>query len=154
MHDQNVKIGANAATKKSKRATSAPSARDLLSAREPLPAREPFSARALQLGRRIWRPAGTLVAFVLALVLTWHVVNGKHGLNVWLEMRTQDKQLQRDINDLDQENARLRDRIEHLKSDSDTIMIEARQKLHYAKPDEVIVALPADKSQPAPDSKK
>jgi cell division protein FtsB len=148
MHDQNGKIGANAAAKRSKRPA------EPLPAREPLPVREPLSARALQLGRRVWRPAGTLVAFALALLLTWHVVNGKHGLNVWLKMRTQDKQLQRDINDLDQENARLRDRIEHLKSDSDTIMIEARQKLHYAKPDEVIVALPADKSQPATDSRK
>ena len=137
MHDQNVNIAAKNGQR----------------------TKEPLSERALDLGQRIWRPAGTLVAFALALLLTWHVINGKHGLNVWLEMRTQDKQLQRDIHDLDQENARLRDRIEHLKTDPDTIMIEARQKLHYAKPDEVIVALPADKSdksQPASasDSKK
>lgn len=140
--------GFNMNAKNGKRAASAPSAR------QPLSAPNPFSERALDLGRRIWRPAGTLVAFALALLLTWHVINGKHGLNVWLEMRTQDKQLQRDIHDLDQQNARLRDRIEHLKTDPDTIMIEARQKLHYAKPDEVIVALPAEKTQPAADSKK
>ena len=119
---------------------------------ESLPEREPLSARALDLGRSIWRPAGTLVAFALALLLTWHVINGKHGLNVWLQKRAEDKQLQRNIEDLNQENARLRDRIDHLKSDPDTIMIEARKKLHYAKPDEVIIALPAeqspDKSQP------
>ena len=99
MHDQNAKIGANAAMKDAGRT------------------KEPSSARALELCRRIWRPAGTLVAFALALVL------------------------------LDQENDRLRERIDHLKSDPDTIMIEARQKLHYAKADEVIVALPADKSE-------
>ena len=151
MHEQNAKIGANAATKNGNRAMSASTAG------EPLAVREPLSARAVEMGRRIWRPAGTLVAFVLALVLTWHVINGKHGLNVWLEMRTEDKQLQHDMHDLDQENDHLRDRIDHLKSDPDTIMIEARQKLHYAKPDEVIVALPADKSdksQPAADRKK
>ena len=151
MHDQNARTGANAATKNGNRAASVPTGG------EPVAAREPLSARALELGRRIWRPAGTLVAFALALVLTWHVINGKHGLNVWLEMRSQDKQLQRDMHDLDQENDHLRDRIEHLKSDPDTIMIEARQKLHYAKPDEVIVALPAensDKPQPASDQKK
>jgi cell division protein FtsB len=128
-----------------------------VAAREPLPAPTSFSERALELGRRVWRPAGTLVAFALALLLTWHVINGKHGLNVWLQKRAEDKQLQRDINDLNQENARLRDRIDHLKTDPDTIMIEARQKLHYAKADEVIVALPADKSdkaQPAADIKK
>jgi cell division protein FtsB len=132
MHDQNVNIAAKNGQR----------------------TKEPLSERALDLGQRIWRPAGTLVAFALALLLTWHVVNGKHGLNVWMRQHTQDKQLQRDIKDLNEENARLRDRIEHLKSDPDTIMIEARQKLHYAKPDEVIVALPADKSQPASDAKK
>jgi cell division protein FtsB len=148
MHDRNETIATHLGSRSGKRATSASTSR------EPLPAREPLSARAVELGRRIWRPAGTLVAFALALVLTWHVINGKHGLNIWMQMRTEDKQLQRDIHDLDQENARLRDRIEHLKSDPDTIMIEARQKLHYAKPDEVIVALPAEKTQSAADPKK
>jgi cell division protein FtsB len=137
MHEQN----ANVAAKNGKRA------------------KEPVSERALELGRRVWRPAGTLVAFALALLLTWHVINGKHGLNVWLEKRAEDKQLQREIQDLNQENSRLRDRIEHLRSDPDTIMIAARQTLHYAKPDEVIVALPAEKSDktqtaPAIDPKK
>jgi cell division protein FtsB len=152
MHDPNSNIGPNSAAKTSNR--NGRRATDPLPVRETQPAPEPLSARTLELARRIWRPAGTLVAFALALVLTWHVINGKHGLNVWLGMRTQDKQLQRDIHDLDRENDRLRDRIEHLKSDPDTIMIEARQKLHYAKPDEVIVALPAEKSQPADDQKK
>jgi cell division protein FtsB len=125
-------------------------------AAEPPAAREPLSGRALALGRRIWRPAGTLVAFALALLLTWHVINGKHGLNIWIQKRAEDKQLQRDIKDLNDENARLRDRIDHLKSDPDTIMIEARKKLHYAKPDEVIIALPPEKLQSAPaaDTKK
>lgn len=36
----------------------------------------------------------------------------------------------------------------------DTIMIEAHRTLHYAKPDEVIVSLPAEKAQPAADAKK
>jgi cell division protein FtsB len=150
MHDQNANIAAKFSRKNGRRVAAPPSAR------EPKPAPEPFSARARELGRRIWRPAGTLVAFALALLLTWHVINGKHGLNVWLEKRTEDKQLQRDIKDLNEENARLRDRIGHLKSDPDTIMIRARETLHYAKPDEVIVALPSEKSQsaPAPDPKK
>jgi cell division protein FtsB len=142
MHDQN----ANMAAKNGRQAA------EKSSAREPLP------ERALDLGRRIWRPAGTLVAFALALLLTWHVINGKHGLNVWMQKRAEDKQLQREIQDLNQENARLHDRIEHLKSDPETIGIEARQKLHYAKPDEVIVVLPPeeskDKAPPTADQKK
>lgn len=85
---------------------------------------------------------------MLALLLTWHVVNGKHGLSVWHQQRTEDKLLQKQIQDLQTENAAMKDRIEHLKSDPDAIEREAREKLHYAKPGEVIYALPAAPSQP------
>jgi len=74
--------------------------------------------------------------------LTWHVINGKHGLQVWHQKRNEDQQLQKDIKELEQENADLRQRIERLKNDPDAIEHEAREKLHYAKPNEVIVALP------------
>jgi len=92
---------------------------------------------------RVWRPAGTAVAVVLALLLTWHVINGKNGLQAWHKKRAEDQQLRKDIQDLEQENARLKQRIEKLKSDPDAIEHEAREKLHYAKPGEVIYALPA-----------
>jgi cell division protein FtsB len=101
---------------------------------------------------RVWRPAGTVVAVGLALLLTWHVINGKHGLQVWQQKRVEDQQLRKEIQDLQQENARLRDHIERLKSDPDAIEHEAREKLHYAKPGEVIYTLPAQpptQAQPA-----
>lgn len=94
--------------------------------------------------QRAWRPAGTIVAIGLALLLTWHVVNGKNGLTVWQKKRTEDRQLRREIDDLQKENARLRDRVDRLKNDPDAIEHEAREKLHYAKPGEVIYDLPAD----------
>ncbi|HMD76036.1 MAG TPA: septum formation initiator family protein [Terracidiphilus sp.] len=103
----------------------------------------PARKRALAWMLRVWRPAGTVVAVGLALLLTWHVINGKHGLQVWQQKRAEDRQLQREIKDLEQENARLRERIERLKSDPDAIEREAREKLHYAKPGEVIYTLPA-----------
>lgn len=110
----------------------------------------PIPKRALDWTLRVWRPAATVVAVSLALLLTWHVVNGKNGLTVWHKKRAEDRQLRQEINDLQQENARLRDHIEHLKSDPDAIEHEAREKLHYAKPGEVIYALPADRqAQPA-----
>jgi cell division protein FtsB len=108
----------------------------------------PLVQRALAFAMRGWRPAGTAVAVMLALLLTWHVINGKNGLQVWHKKRAEDQVLRKDINDLQQENARLRDRIEKLKSDPDAIEHEAREKLHYAKPGEVIYTLPA-----APESK-
>jgi cell division protein FtsB len=105
--------------------------------------------RALDWTLRVWRPAGTVVAVGLALLLTWHVINGKHGLSVWHQQRTEDRGLQQEINDLQQENERLRDHIERLKSDPDAIAREAREKLHYAKPNEVIITLPEPQAQPA-----
>jgi cell division protein FtsB len=107
----------------------------------------PISQRAFHWMQRAWRPAGTVVAILLALLLTWHVVNGKNGITVWQKKRTEDKQLRREIDDLQKENARLRDRVDRLKNDPDAIEHEAREKLHYAKPGEVIYDLPADPPQ-------
>jgi cell division protein FtsB len=111
--------------------------------------RRPFSDLGLEWASRAWRPAGTVVAVGLALLLTWHVVSGKHGLSVWQQKRIEDKQLRKEIEQLQQENGRLRIRIERLKSDPDAIEREARDKLHYARPGEVIYTLPPEpKSQP------
>lgn len=105
------------------------------------PAPEPIRRRALDLTARVWRPAGTAVAVALALLLGWHVFNGKHGLSSWHQMRQEDKGLQKEIQDLQQENARLRVRVDKLKTDPDAIEHEARETLRYAKPGEVIVDL-------------
>ncbi|MDR3772373.1 MAG: septum formation initiator family protein, partial [Terracidiphilus sp.] len=115
-------------------------------------ANAPLGARALKFWQRAWRPAGTAVAVGLALLVMTHVVNGKNGLTVWHQKRAEDKQLQQEIMQLEQENAALRAYVERLKSDPDAIEHEAREKLHYAKPNEVIVALPPqqqDQAQPA-----
>jgi cell division protein FtsB len=109
----------------------------------------PLSRRALVWAARAWRPAGTAVAVALALLLGWHVVNGQHGLSVWQQKRVEDRQLQKDIEALQQENARLRQHVERLKSDPDAIEHEAREKLHYAKPGEVIYTLPEKPQEPA-----
>jgi cell division protein FtsB len=88
----------------------------------------------------------------LALLLVWHGVTGKNGLLAWRQKRIEDQQLRKQIDDLNLENARLRDRIDRLKTNPDAIGVVARDKLHYARPNEVIVALPPDQktqSQPA-----
>jgi cell division protein FtsB len=103
-----------------------------------------LSKRVVEWALRMWRPAGTVLAVGLALLLTWHVINGKHGLSVWQQKRVEDKQLRKEIDALQEENARLKERIEKLKTDPHAIEREAREKLHYAKPGEVIYALPAD----------
>ncbi len=103
----------------------------------------------MEFGQRAWRPAGTVVAVVLALLVMAHVVNGRNGLTVWHQKRAEDKQLQQEIKQLEQENGALREHVERLKSDPDAIEREAREKLHYAKPNEVIVALPAQQQEQA-----
>jgi|SRR5579862_4653774 len=105
---------------------------------EPLSKGEQLAA----LARRSWRQAGTALAIVLAALLMWHVINGQHGLSVWHRNHTQEHDLQKQINDVQQENAQLRKQIDRLNSDPDAIEHEAREKLHYAKPGEVIYALP------------
>lgn len=102
----------------------------------------PLRERALAFAQRAWRPAGTALAVLLALALTWHVIHGKHGLSVWEHERAQDRALQKEILELQQENAAMAQQIQRLQSDPDAIEREAREKLHYAKPGEVIYALP------------
>jgi cell division protein FtsB len=114
---------------------------------EPLP----FRQRVLQWAQQGWRPAGTIFAVMLALAFAWSVVNGKHGLSTWYQQRNQEKQLKQEIQDLEQENEHLRQHVDRLKNDPDAIEHEAREKLHYAKPGEVIYTLPSDpqkQSQP------
>jgi cell division protein FtsB len=112
-------------------------------AAEPLPLRQ----RATEWLQHGWRPAGTVFAVALALAFAWSVVNGRHGLSTWYGQRTQEKQLKNEIQQLQDENARLKQHVERLKKDPDAIEHEAREKLHYARPGEVIYTLPPDPKQ-------
>ena len=94
-----------------------------------------------------WRPAGTAVAVGLAMTMMFHVIYGQHGLSAWQQKRSEDRDLQQQIQDLKQENSQMQHQIDELKSDPDAIEREAREKLHYAKPGEVIYTLP-DAPQP------
>jgi cell division protein FtsB len=117
--------------------------------KEPADEPLPFRQRVLEWVQQGWRPAGTLFAVALALLFAWSVVNGRHGVSTWYQQRNQEKELKHEIQDLQQENAHLRNHVERLKSDPGAIEHEAREKLHYAKPGEVIYTLPAEQqSQP------
>ncbi len=103
----------------------------------------PLARRALGWVQRLWRPAGTVIAVALTLLTMWHVIYGEHGISAWQRKRAEDRALQREIERLQQENAAMRQQVQRLQSDPETIEIEAREKLHYAKPGEVIYTLPA-----------
>jgi cell division protein FtsB len=108
--------------------------------------------RTLNFAQRAWRPAASVVAVLLALLLGWHVFSGKNGISIWEQKRAEDRELRKEIDDLNQENTRLRNRIQQLQTNPDAIGQVAHDKLHYARPNEVTVTLPAEKQtqiQPA-----
>jgi len=95
------------------------------------------------------RRLGTVAAVAFALFLAWHVVNGRNGLNSWQQKRMEDKALTQELDQLKQENARLSQHVDRLKSDPGAIEHEARERFHYARPNEVIYALPDAPPKPA-----
>jgi cell division protein FtsB len=90
---------------------------------------------------RIRRRIATALAVVLAVFFGYHVVVGRNGVSAYEQKRVEDRELHRQIEGLQQENDRLKDHVEHLKSDPDEIEREAREKLHYARDGEVIYTL-------------
>jgi cell division protein FtsB len=101
------------------------------------------------------RRIGTVAAVVVAVLLAWHVVNGRNGLSSWQQKRSEDKSLTQEIDQLTTENARLSQHVDRLKSDPGAIEHEARSRLRYARPNEVIYALPqATPAQTSPSTPK
>jgi len=90
---------------------------------------------------RVRRRIATALAIVLAIFFAYHVVVGRNGVNAYELKRAEDRDLHRQIGSLQQENQRLKDHVEHLKDDPDAIEREARERLHYARPGEVIYTL-------------
>ncbi|AXC09620.1 Cell division protein DivIC (FtsB), stabilizes FtsL against RasP cleavage [Acidisarcina polymorpha] len=87
------------------------------------------------------RRLATGSAMVLAAVLGYFAVAGDNGLRVYKQKRMEDAELSQQIDQLKQENAKLQAHVERLQGDPDAIEHEAREKLHYARPGEVIFTL-------------
>ncbi len=84
---------------------------------------------------------------MLAALMGYFAVIGDNGITVYRQKRLEDQRLAKQIELLKAENERLQGHVERLKSDPDAIEHEAREKLHYARPGEVIYTL-GDKSGP------
>jgi len=94
----------------------------------------------LCLGRR---NAATVAAAALALAVGYHVVFGANGLTAYEHKRHERQMLDRQILDLQKENARLKEHVDRLQTDPEAIEQQAREELHYTRPGEVIYTLPA-----------
>jgi cell division protein FtsB len=99
------------------------------------------------------RRIATVLAIVCALSLGYHVIFGQNGLTAYQQKRAEDKELTQQIQQMQLENGRLKAHTDRLAGDKDAIEHEAREKLHYARPGEVIYTLddkPQDKSKADP----
>lgn len=101
--------------------------------------------RAFKSGKR---RIATVLAVLLTLLCGWHAIFGANGITAYAAKRSEDKALQGRIQALRAENNKLKAHVDHLQSDPDTIEMEARQRLHYARSGEVIYTLDGDKSKP------
>ena len=84
---------------------------------------------------------------LLALLLAAHIIFGANGMLAWGRKRAQHRELLKHIEEFQQENARITERIEKLKTDPEAIEKEAREQLRYAKPGEVVYTMPEPQSQ-------
>ncbi|HVW78228.1 MAG TPA: septum formation initiator family protein [Alloacidobacterium sp.] len=116
----------------------------------------PNLIRVAGLAYRMRRRLATSAAVLLAVFLGYHVIFGQNGVTAYQQKRLEDKTLQKQIQQLQDENTRMKDHVDHLQNDPDAIEHEARERLHYTRPGEVIYTLndkPADPAA-APPAKK
>lgn len=97
-----------------------------------------FVERTAQALYRMRRRIATGAVIAAALTFGYHAIFGGNGLNVYGQRRAEDRTVQKRIGELQKENARLDQQVKALKTDPDAIEHEARERLHYARPGEVI----------------
>ncbi len=96
----------------------------------------------------------TAMVGVLLVVLAYHVLFGVNGVVAYQQKRRESRQLQQQIEQLKQENDRVEQQIKALKYDPQAVEKEARERLRYARPGEVIYTIPAAKGVPPQITKK
>jgi cell division protein FtsB len=104
----------------------------------------PLAARIYELRRRI----ATIAVALLAVSLFVHVMFGANGMVVYKQKRAEYEALQKQIDQVQQDNDRYTQQIQGLKTDQKAIEKEAREQLGYAKPGE-FVYVPTPPAKPA-----
>jgi cell division protein FtsB len=95
----------------------------------------------------------TAAVVVVMVVLGYHAIFGANGLLMYQKKRQMSRELATQNQSLNEENAVLEQQIKGLKSDPKMIEKEARERLRYARPGEVIYTIPAPTPQ-TPSSQK
>jgi cell division protein FtsB len=90
-----------------------------------------------------WRRRGAIAGVgVLALMMGYGVIFGHNGLTAFAHKREEASELQKQMQQLQAENDRLRGHVTRLQNDPGAIEHEAREELHYTRAGEVIYTLP------------
>ena len=92
----------------------------------------------------------TAAVAALAIMLAVHVIFGTNGTMVYQKKKIEYRVLEKDVDQLQQENQALSQRIKALKTDPNAIEREAREQLHYARPGEIIYLTPGQRNPNAP----
>ena len=93
---------------------------------------------------------GAVVA--LLCLVAYYVVFAPNGLLAFHQKKAELQKLSDEIQALQQDNARREQKIKALKSEPHAIEKEARERLRYARPGEVVYTVPA--ASPSPEKKK
>jgi cell division protein FtsB len=93
----------------------------------------------LQHARRKLATGGVVA---LLCLIGYHAVFGANGFLVFHQKKIESQRLQQEIQALQQDNARRELQVKALKSEPQAIEKEARERLRYARPGEVVYTLP------------
>ncbi len=99
---------------------------------------------------RARRRLATSAVVVLLCVVAYYVVFAPNGLLAFHQKKAESQKLSDEIQALQQDNARREQQIKALKSEPHAIEKEARERLRYARPGEVVYTLPAAQPTPSP----
>ncbi len=100
--------------------------------------------------RRAKRYLWIAVCSLALLSLAVHEIAGENGYLVRRQRRLQMQALDEEVQRLQEDNRRLTQKIQLLRSDPQTIEELAREKLRLARPGEVVVTLPPEEQPDAP----
>lgn len=89
------------------------------------------------------RRLATFGVGALAAVMGYGVFFGHNGITMFAHKRSEERDLQLQMQRLQVENDRLREHVDRLQNDPGAIEHQAREELHYTRAGEVIYTLPA-----------
>jgi len=101
------------------------------------------------------RVVGTVAAGLVIVVVLVHAIFGANGILMYRQKRAELQALQKEVDRLQKENEQNAETIKQLKSNPAAIEKEARERLHYSRPGEVIYVAPeAAPQRPVGQAKK